>query len=311
MSALLSFLKTQSSRIPPTLRAMLLIVVSTLGFSGMHAIIKHTASDLHPFEIAFFRNFFGLVVLVPFFVRHGLVVFRTDKLPLHMLRSGIQVFAMLMFFTAVSIAPLAKISAMSFTAPLFATIGAVIFLGERLRLRRITALVVGFIGALIIIRPGLVTLDTGAILVLTSSAIWACAMLVIKVLSRTDSSLTITAYMGLFMTPLSLIPALFVWQWPTAEEYAWLLLMGAVGSIAHVAMAQAFKLADATAVLPLDFTRLIWASALGFFIFAEVPELFTWIGGLTIFASTTYIAYREAKLNATRAASASAPRPPS
>lgn len=290
---------------------MLLIVVSTLGFSGMHAIIKHTASDLHPFEIAFFRNFFGLVVLLPFLVRHGLVVFRTEKLPLHMLRSGIQVCAMLMFFTAVSISPLAKISAMSFTAPLFATIGAVIFLGERLRLRRVTALIVGFIGALIIIRPGLVTLDTGAILVLTSSAIWAGAMLVIKVLSRTDSSLTITAYMGLFMTPLSLIPAVFVWQWPTAEEYAWLLLMGAVGSIAHVAMAQAFKLADATAVLPLDFTRLIWASALGFFIFAEVPELFTWIGGLTIFASTTYIAYREAKLNATRAASAGAPRPPS
>ena len=116
--------------------------------------------------------------------------------------------------------------------------------------------------------------------------------------------------MGLFMTPLSLVPALFVWQWPTAEEYAWMLLMGAVGSLAHVAMAQAFKLAEATAVLPLDFTRLIWASALGFFIFGEAPELFTWIGGLTIFASTTYIAYREAKLNAARAASASAPRPP-
>ena len=311
MSSLLSFLKLQSNRIPPTPRAMLLIVVSTLGFSGMHAIIKHTASDLHPFEIAFFRNFFGLLVLAPFFVRHGLAVFRTEKLPLHMLRSGIQVFAMLMFFTAVSISPLAKISAMSFTAPLFATIGAVIFLGERLRMRRITALAVGFIGALIIIRPGLVALDAGAILVLTSSAIWAGAMLIIKVLSRTDSSLTITAYMGLFMTPLSLIPALFVWQWPTAEDYAWLLLMGAVGSLAHVAMAQAFKLAEATAVLPLDFTRLIWASALGFFVFGEVPELFTWIGGLTIFASTTYIAYREARLNTTRAASASAPRPPS
>ena len=296
MPTRLAPLKAWIETVPPVLRGMGLILFSTLGFSGMHAVIRQLGKeDLHPFEIAFFRNLFGLVALSPLFLRYGIGALRTRNLPLHALRGFLQIGAMLMFFTAVTITPLAKVSAMSFTAPLFATVGAVIFLGERIRARRIAALIVGFVGAVIIIRPGVVELDLGAVLVLVSSAIWAIAMLIIKHLSRTDSSVVITAYMGIFLTPLSLIAAVPVWSWPAPHHYMMFALMGALGSLAHVSMAQAFKEADATAILPLDFTRLVWAAALGFLLFAEIPDLWTWAGGITIFASTTYIAFRESR----------------
>ena len=296
MSAILDAIRQQYLRLSPELRGMALILAATLAFSSMHAVVRHLQSDLHAFEVAFFRNFFGLIVMVPFFWRQGLAVFKTQKLGLHALRGGIQVSCMLMFFTALAITPLAKVSAMSFTAPLFATVGAVIFLGERIRARRLSALIIGFIGAMIIIRPGLAALDAGAMLVLVSSAGWAVAMLIIKHLAKTESSVTLTAYMGLFLTPLSLLAAIWFWRWPEPQDYLWFLLMGTCGSLAHIAMAQAFREAEATVVLPLDFTRLIWASLLGFFIFAEIPTLWTWIGGTVIFVSSIYIAFREAKL---------------
>ena len=201
-----------------------------------------------------------------------------------------------MFFYALSITPLAKISAVSFTAPLFATLGAIIFLGERIRARRIFALVLGFTGAMVIVRPGLIELDLGAMLVMTSSSIWACAILIIKSLSRTESSLTITTYQNIFLIPFTLVAALFFWTWPSWQMLGLFAVMGMFGSIAHVAMAEALKLAETTAVLPYDFVRLIWASGIGFVVFGEIPEIWTWAGGGLIFASTTYIAFREARL---------------
>ncbi len=282
---------------------MLLILLATFGFSGMHVIARQLQGELHAFEVAFFRNLFGLLALTPFFLRHGLGVFRTNKLSLHATRAAIQIAGMLMFFTALGITPLAKVSAMSFTAPLFATLGAVLFLGERIRGRRITALVAGFVGAMIILRPGVEALDLGAILVLVSSGSWAVALLIIKHLSKTESSLTLTAYMGLFLTPISLLAAVFYWEWPQPVDYLWFALMGICGTLGHLGMAQAFHEADASAVLPLDFTRLLWASLLGYFIFAEIPSLWTWVGGAMIFGSATYIAFREARLKASRIAS--------
>ncbi len=280
----------------PQLRGMLLLLVATIGFAAMHAVIRHASSAQHPFEVAFFRNFFGLIVLCPFWLRSGLAVFRTERLPLHATRGVLHVSAMLCFFYAVPITPLSTIAALSFTAPLFVTIGAVVFLGEVVRARRITALLLGFIGAIVIIQPGFGALDLGALLVLCSSAIWASALLIIKALSRTESSLTLTAYMGALLTPLSLIAALPFWQWPSLVELGWFALMGAFGTVSHLCLAQAFREADASAVLPVDFLRLLWASVLGYVWFGEVPEVLVWVGGTIIFSSTLYLAYREAKL---------------
>jgi drug/metabolite transporter (DMT)-like permease len=290
---------------------MLLLLGATIGFASMHAVIRIASTEQHPFEVAFFRNLFGLVFLSPFFMRHGFHVLRTQRLPLHAARGAVHVAAMLMFFLAVPVTPLGTIAALSFTAPLFVTIGAVLVLGEVVRIRRIVALIAGFAGALVIIRPGMAALEPGTLLVLGSSAVWAAAMILIKLLSRTESSLTMTAYMAVFLTPLSFIAAVFVWQWPTLEEIGWFALMGSFGTLSHLCLAQAFREADASVVLPVDFLRLIWASVLGYLLFNEIPVLYVWIGGTIIFASTLYLAYREAKVARAKLAAETGPQPPS
>ncbi len=273
------------------------MLVTTILISVMHALIRKVSATQHPFEIAFFRSFFGLLVFLPIFIRHGASVLKTDRLPLHVARGVIQTGAMLMFFTAVSLLPLAKLSALSFTSPLFASLFAILLLGERVRLRRTAALLVGFAGTLIIIRPGAVTVEAGTLLVLGSSALWAFALLFVKKLSATDSSVTIVTYMNLLLTPLALIPALFVWRWPTGTELFWFFCIGALASSAHFAMTQAFRHADTSAIMPFDYTRLIWASLLGFMLFGEVPGILTLVGGVVIAASATYIAFREAQVS--------------
>ena len=296
--------------LPPPTRGMLLLLGATIGFASMHAVIRIASSEQHPFEVAFFRNLFGLVFIAPFLLRHGFGALRTRKLPLHAVRGAVHVSAMLMFFLAVPITPLGTVAALSFTAPLFVTVGAVLLLGEAVRVRRIVALIAGFAGALVIIRPGMAALDPGSLLVLGSSAVWAAALILIKLLSRTESSLTMTAYMAVFLTPLSSIAAAFVWQWPTLEDLGWFALMGSVGTLGHLCLGQAFREADATVVLPVDFLRLIWSSLYGYLLFNEIPVLYVWIGGVVIFASTLYLAYREAKVaRATIAAKAGAPPP--
>ena len=309
-ATLSNYLGAAYLRLPGQLRGMLLILCATILFSGMHAIVRHVGEVQHPFEMAFFRNLFGFIVLAPFFLRYGFGILRTQRLGLHALRGTVHVGSMLLFFSAVTIAPLATVAAMTFTAPLFVTLGAVFLLGENIRYRRVGALLIGFAGVMIVLRPGLGELETGALMALGSSGIWACALIMIKVLSRTESSLTLTAYMALFLTPLSAIPAAFVWQWPSGEELGWLALMGTVGTAGHLFLAQAFREADVTTVLPLDFLRLIWASLLGYFLFGQVPEALVWIGGAVIFSSTIYLAYREAVVSRRTRKETDPPIPP-
>ncbi|MDP7602941.1 MAG: DMT family transporter, partial [Alphaproteobacteria bacterium] len=202
--------------LPPALRGMVLMVISGAMFTAMHATIRLVSAEgpdggLHPFEIAFFRNFFGLVVLLPVLLRTGVAALRTEHFGMHALRSGMQSMAMLMFFTALTLSPLADIAALSFLAPLFATVGAALVLREVVRLRRWSALIIGFAGAMVVLGPGFQEISQGLLLVVVSSAVWGATMLIIKNLGRTDSSLTITAYMALLMTPITLVPALFVW----------------------------------------------------------------------------------------------------
>jgi drug/metabolite transporter (DMT)-like permease len=159
----------------------------------------------------------------------------------------------------------------------------------------VVALLLGFLGTLIVMRPD-AGIDRGVLMVLASSALWAIALLTIKALSHTESSFAVTLYTGIFMAPLSLIPAWLVWTPPTGRELAGLALMGTVGTLSQLLMTQAFHEADASAVLPVDFTRLLWASVFGILIFNETPEMATLAGGTLIFVSTTYITYREAML---------------
>ena len=278
------------------LRGALLMAAAAACYAILHGSVRYISSEIHPFEITFFRNLFGFIVLLPWFVIYGLRPLRTRRIGLHLLRATSNVVAMLMFFMALSMTPLAQVQALGFTAPLFTTVLAIFILGERVRLRRWTALIAGFIGALIIVRPGLQPIDTGSLLTVGSAAIWGFTLITIKILSRTDSAVTITAYMVILMSPLSLLPALFYWTWPDPATWFWLVVCGVSGTVAQLLMAQSFRVADATVVLPFDFTKIVWGALIGYLAFGEVVDIWTWIGAAVIFSGITYITYRERKL---------------
>jgi drug/metabolite transporter (DMT)-like permease len=290
-------------RLPVATGAALIMVCVGLQVSLMHAIIRVTAADLHPFEIAFFRCFFGLLVLLPIVVRNGVGVFRTNRIPAHLLRTACQVVSMTAFFFGISQVQLAQASALMFTAPLFATVFAVFLLGEPLRSRRIVALFLGLVGMLIIVRPVDGSIDEGSLLILTAASTLGGMMIAIKSLSRTDSGVTITTLGTAMVLAVMTVPAIMVWQWPTAVQFVWLFTIGALGSLSHYMVAQAMKRADASALMPYDFTKLIWASVLGFVIFSELPSWWTLAGGSIIFASTVYVTYRESRVGGAGAAS--------
>jgi drug/metabolite transporter (DMT)-like permease len=277
-------------------KGMALMLFSTLGFVCMQSLIRHVGQDVHPFEVAFFRNIFGLLALAPIFFQMGLAPLKTKRFKLHAMRGGMQSFGMLSFFYGVTLIPFAEVTALSFSGPLFATVIALIFLGERLRIRRMTALVLGFVGMVIVVRPGFEEINLGTWLIVSSSMTWGVSIALIKLLSRTESSATMVTYQGLFLLPFTFAAAMMVWTWPTAEQLLLMALIGCLGTASHLAFAQSFKYADSTAILPLDFTRLIWASIIGYLAWNEIPDAFAWAGGAIIFGSATYIAFREAKL---------------
>jgi drug/metabolite transporter (DMT)-like permease len=262
----------------------------------MNGLVRYLVADLHPFQIAFFRNLFGLAVLLPLLLRAGRGALRTQKLSLHGLRGLLNAAAMLTFFYALGITPLATVAALSFTTPLFATLLAMLLLKEAVGPRRAMGVLLGFAGALIILRPGFEALTLGPALALLSSCCWAAALIDIKVLSRTESSLTITFYAALFLTPITGIAALPFWSWPNPAHWGLLVLAGALGSLGQMSLAHAFHHAEATQVLPADFTKLIWAALIGWLAFAEVPDIWTLLGGSVIFGSVVYVAYREARI---------------
>lgn len=282
---------------PPTAKAVCMMIFSAAMFQSMNAVIRHVSDlGLHPFEIAFFRNVFGIAVMVPLIMRYGLQVMYTSRFDLHLLRGVINVVSMLCFFYSVSVAPLAAVASLGFTLPLFVTIYAAFMLKERLHSRRIAALVIGVLGALLIIRPGSDDMNLGNLIVLVGTAVWGLALMVIKVQSRTESPLNITLWSSIMLAALSAIPALLVWKAPDMEQLIWMAVTGVLGTAGTMAVATAMKLADASAVMPFDFTKLLWAALIGYLAFGQVPDMWVWIGGAVIFSSTVYLTYREARL---------------
>ena len=277
----------------PVMRGVTMMCVSTVAFAVMHLAVRIASEELHPFQIAFFRNLFGLGFLIPVIIGSGWRQMQTKRIGLHAIRAVINIAAMLMFFTALSISPLAKVTALAFTAPIFAAVLSVLVLREVFRLRRWAAIAVSFVGMLVIIRPGYVEMDLGALLVIGSAMLWAVVMTIVKFLSRTESSVAIVAWMGIFLSVFSLPPALYVWQAPTVWAWTWLVFIGFAGSIAQVTLSQALKETDQTAVMPFDFLRLIWAALLAFWFLGEIPDEWTFVGAAVIFSASLYIAQRE------------------
>lgn len=275
------------------LPAILISMLSAALFTGSHGIVRHIGNGIHPFEIAFFSNLFSFFFYVPWIIRNGPRVLRTDKFPLHFIRSFINAAALTTWYMALAITPLADATALALTAPLFVTLGAILFLGEKVGSRRWLALGFGAIGALFIIRPGFEAISIGLLLVLVSQVFSAGTKLFAKHLSRYDSPMVVGAYVAMLQTPITFIPALFVWTWPTPVQLAWLLGVGMLVALAHISLVLALSKADASFLEPFVFVRLIYAALIGYFAFAELPEFWTWVGALIIVGSTTYVARRE------------------
>jgi drug/metabolite transporter (DMT)-like permease len=200
---------------------------------------------------------------------------------------------MFMWFYAVTVTPIAEAVALSFTSPLFVTIVAVVLLHEKVGIPRWVATAVGFGGAMIVLRPGFADVTTGHLLLIASSILMAMSIVSIKMLSATEPPERIVAYMVILFTPVSFIPALFVWEWPSWTSLFWLCVVAGAGTFAHIAFTRALSKADASAVMPLDFMRLPFAAVIAFFAFSEIPDVWTFAGAAVIFISSVYIARRE------------------
>lgn len=266
-------------------------------FSTMGVFIKLASSQLHPLEVVFFRNFLALFFLTPWIFHQRATVFKSNRKKLYTLRAVFNVVGMAAGFTALTLIPLAEATALSFTAPLFATLGAVLILGEIVRQRRIIAIFFGFVGMLIILRPGIEAVSPGALLAIANAITIAITVLIVKKLTTTEKPITIVAYMALLQTPMALIPALFYWEWPSLITWTWLFCLAGAGTIGHLMYTKAIQLAEVSQLQPIDFVRLPIIALFGYIVFAEQPSIWVWIGGAVIFLSTAYVTHREATIN--------------
>jgi drug/metabolite transporter (DMT)-like permease len=277
-------------------RAVLLMVASTAAFGLMAVCIRLASAQLHPFEIAFFRNFFGMVFVLPLLFRHGPAILRTNKLSLYITRCLIGIVSMLAGFWAIVHLPLAQAVALTYSAPLFVTIGAVLVLGEVVRARRWSAVAIGFLGMLLIVRPGTDAFSLASLVPVGAAVASASVAISIKFLSRTEHPDAIVLWTTLLWVPMSLLPALPVWEMPLGITWLWVILAGALGSTGHMFWTRALKLGEASLLTPISFLQIIVVAAAGWALFGEALDRWTVLGATVIFASNAYIARREAKL---------------
>lgn len=290
---------TDTSPAQNNMKGILWMLFYAVAISIMHTSIRFVSEGMHPFEIAFFRCVFALLAVAPFFIRQGWAPLRTKRFPTLLVRGVINIYCMLAFFYAVSIVPLAEITALSFSAPIFTVVLAVFIYKEKVGLRRWSAIAIGFIGTVVILRPGFQDFSFGQFLVLSSAFAWAICVIIIKDLGKTESSVTIATYMSLVMAPLSFIAAATVWIWPTPEQWVWLAVIGIIGGGGQMAMSESLRYAPTHVVSPIDFTRLLFISTLGYIFFDQVPDRFVWAGGALIIGATVFITYREHQLGKT------------
>ena len=284
-----------SNNLPAPLMAISFMIISGLFFVLMHSAVKYLSKEVHIFEIAFFRCALVIFVLAPIIFQQGRSIFKTKQPKMQLLRITTNSVAMLCFFYGISTTPLAQLTTLGFTVPIFATILAVTFMKEKIRLRRTAALIIGFIGTIIVMRPD-ISIELGALLIIFSSFLWSICLIFIKKLTQTDSAVTISLYFGIGMIPATFALAFPVMEIIDLRQFIILLFIAITGTLAQTIMNYALKKGELALILPFDFLRLIWSVLIGYALFAEEPTFTLWIGGFLIISSTSYIAWREAKL---------------
>lgn len=277
-----------------------MLVLSSAACVAVDTVLARIVTrEVDPVVLVFFRNLFGLVAVLPWLWRLGRAGLVTRHWGLHIARAGFKIVGLSLFFWGITRIPLAEATAIAFATPLFTAAGAALLLGESLRRGRFLAILIGFVGVLVIIRPGLVLPSQGALAVLASTVLLAGIALIAKVLARHDTASVTVAINLALSVPLALLPALFVWTTPSWTALGIMAVQGAIGAFSQLCMMRAFALADASLVQPLDFARLPIVAVLAYFAFGQVPDGWTWAGAAVICVAVLLLV-RSGRRGATR-----------
>ena len=287
-------LKTRFSSLPANVRGGMWVLMSAILFTGMSTLAKFLGGRLDSFQVVFFRAFLGMIFVLPFLLRAGVDQFKTKRPIMHICRGITGSSAMICGFYAIVHLPLADAIALNYARPLFLVILAVIILREVVGMRRALATIVGFVGVIIMLRPT-GTIEPASFVAILGAALVAGAVIFVKILSRTESTVTLLFYSGVISTIMTAIPAYLNWTAPTLEEFGLLMAMGLFGVGAHSCFIRGYAMAEATAMAPYDYSRLIFSAIAGFIIFDQLPDAWGVTGAAIIVGSTFYITLREAR----------------
>ena len=283
------------NRLPGNLRGIVLVVLAGAFYSIMSGLIKHLGGRIPSVEIVFFRAAVVLTLLVPVLTRSGLASLKTRRPRLHFMRVVLTVIALNATYFALTTMPLADFTAITFSRSLFATVFAVIFLGEMVGRHRWVATAAGFVGVIVILRPGGDSFEPAALFALLAACSVAGVMIIVRKLSSTEKMVTMMVYPAVFVVAVMAAPAAWLWVTPTRDELVLLVGMSLISLAAQWCFIQAFRVGETSALAPVDYVRLLFATLVGMAFFGEVPDWATVAGSVIIIASTLYSVRREAK----------------
>jgi len=281
--------------LPVALRGALWMGGAVLSFSVMAVAVRELTRTLGSFEILFLRSLVSLAIMVAILPFYGLQALRTQRFGLHMARNVLHFGGQYAWVYAISLLPLATVFAIEFTMPVWTAVLAMLILGERLNRGRVVMLALGLAGILIILKPGIEPVSPAALVMLAGAFAYASVMIATKRLAQGDSAFAILFYMAVVQLPLGLVPALSEWVTPGLADLPWIVAVGATGMIAHFCLARAFRIAEASLVVPIDFLRLPLIAGVGVLLYNEPLEISVLLGAAVIFAGTYYSIRRESR----------------
>lgn len=286
----------QLRRLPPNMQGALWLVSGGFIFTSNSAMIRLLSTEIESVQTAFFRAFFSVLLLAPMMLTGRVKPWQSERIQGHFWRTAMGTTSMVLGFYAVSMLPLADATALAFSQPLFSVVLAALVLREKVRWRRWSATLVGFIGVLVMVRPGSGSLQPGAAVALLNALASATSILLVRRLSDSEKPLMILTQFALFSTLLLAGPAIWFWKWPSAWGWALAIGVSISATIGQYFWVQAFAVGEMSAVAPFDYLRLPFAVFVGWMIWSEMPVIWTYVGAAIVIASALYIAYRESQI---------------
>jgi len=278
-------------------KAILLTLSGSFFAVLMEALIRSAQYDSNVYTIGFLRFFFGLLIIFPYIIKNKFTTYKTKNFKFYFIRGFLNLPMMILGFGALIYVPFEQFKAMNFLSPIIVVLLSFLIFREKILMFRIIALIIGFVGMLIIIRPGYVDLNIGTIMILTSLIFWSFIIILSKFVSKDDSPITMVTYQYTLMTIFALPLAIYFWEMPSIMSFVYVFIGAISGTVLHLSLALSYKYADLSVTQPIWFSGLIFGSAFGYFMFQELPDFWTWIGGIVVFSSVLLITYNEKKSN--------------